>query len=169
MYSSRPVNLVPASNRTAATARARLLRDTEMRRNKAPSTEATPLPAPPITETFPAQAVRSALSAAWSFHHLTPLDQKRQAIQIAQSYGSHYLAEISYHDDRQMTVAILKPAQIRRHALDVPHMIYVDSAGNVNVFSSAQSPVPARIFAIGWVLLAISVSLILAGALVLLT
>jgi hypothetical protein len=112
--------------------------------------------------------VRSALSAAWSFHHLSPLDQKRQAIQIAQSFRSHYLAEITYHDDRQMTVAILKPTQIRRHALDVPHLIHIDAAGNVSVSCSERPQDPARTLTIGWVLLAISVALILLGALLLL-
>jgi hypothetical protein len=168
MFSSQPVNLASASRCTAATARERLLRDREMRRNRGPSPGAAPLPAPPVTETFPALAVRPALSAAWSFHHLSPLDQKRQAIQIAQSFRSHYLAEIAYHDDRQMTVAILRPIQIRHHTLDVPHKICVDAAGNVGVFCSEPSQVPARTLAIGWVLLAISVSLIVLGALILL-
>jgi hypothetical protein len=168
MFSSQPIDLAPVQNRTASIARDRLLHDQATRRNKAPLPGFSPLPAPPITKTFAAQDARRALSAPWSFHHLSPLDQKREAIQIARSFRSHYVAEITYHDDHQTTIARLRPIHVRHHGLDVPHEIHVDASGNVNVSSCEPPEAPTRPFAIGWVLLAAGASLIIAGVLLLL-
>lgn len=168
MLSSQPADLASVQSRTASIARDRLLRDHAMRRNKAPLPGFSPLPAPPITETFAAQDARRAFSATWSFHHLSPLDQKREAIQIARSFRSHYVAEITYHDDHRTTTALLRPIQVRHHSLDVPHEISVDASGNVNVSCCEPSQAPARPFAVGWVLLASGVFVIIAGVLLLL-
>jgi hypothetical protein len=168
MFSSQLIDLAASRSRTATTARERLLRDREMRCNRGPLTGTSPLPAPAVTETFSALDTRPACSVAWSFHHLSPLDQTRQAIRIAQSFKSHYLAEITYHDDCQMTIAVLRPTQIRHHSLDVPHEIRVDAAGNVSVSCYEPTQIPARTPAVGWVLLAIGALLIVLGALLLL-
>ena len=168
MFSSQPIDLATSRSPSAAAARERLLHDSQMRRNRVSLTEISPLPAPAITETFPALAARAAFSPGWSFHRLSPLDQKRQAIQIAQSFKGHYLAEVTYHHDRQMTVAILRPIQIRHHTLDVPHEIRVDAVGNVGVFCCEPFQTPVRPPVIGRVLLTFSVLLLILGALLLL-
>lgn len=168
MFSSQPIDLATVRNRTASIARDRLLRDQAMRRNKTPLPGFSPLPVPPITETFASQDARRAFSSTRSFHYLSPLDQKREVIQIAQSFRGHYVAEITYHDDHQTTIALLRPIRIRHHSLDVPHEISVDASGNVNVSSCEPAQTPARPSAIGWVLLATGASLIAAGALLVL-
>jgi hypothetical protein len=61
--------------------------------------------------------------------HLSPAEQRRQALQIVRSFKHHYLAQLSYHDDRHLTIALVKPADTRRPA----HEIWVDAAGNVSV------------------------------------
>jgi hypothetical protein len=168
MFSSQLIDLATSRSHTAATARERLLRDREMRCNRSPLTGTSPLPAPAVTQTFSALDARPACSTAWSFHHLSPLDQTRQAIRIAQSFKSHYLAEITYHDDRQETIAVLRPTQIRHHNLDVPQEIRVDAAGNVSVSCYETSQIPVRSPAIGWALFAIGALLIVLGAFLLL-
>jgi hypothetical protein len=66
--------------------------------------------------------------------HLSPAEQRHQALQIVRSFKHHYLAQFSYHDDRHLTIALVKPADIRRPA----HEIWVDAAGNVSVHHRAM-------------------------------
>jgi hypothetical protein len=72
---------------------------------------------------------------------LSPIEQHRQVLQIARSFKHHYLAQIDYHDDRQLTIALVKPANLRRAA----HEIWVDAAGNVSVHRRDSQPVFSRL------------------------
>ncbi len=101
MLRSRRIDSSHSPAHTAATVRNRLLRDTTMRHHE------------------------RCLNTAC----LSPVEQHRQALQIARSFKHHYLAQIIYHDDYQMTTALVKPADRRRPA----HEIWVDATGNVSV------------------------------------
>jgi hypothetical protein len=72
--------------------------------------------------------------------YLTPAEQHRQVLQVARSFKHHYLAQIEYHDDCQLTIALVKPADLRRAA----HEIWVDAAGNVSVHRGDMPTMPAR-------------------------
>lgn len=61
--------------------------------------------------------------------HLSPAEQRHQVLQIVRSFKHHYLAQLNYHDDRHLTIALVKSADFRRPA----HEIWVDAAGNVSV------------------------------------
>jgi hypothetical protein len=60
---------------------------------------------------------------------LSPAEQRYRALQIVRSLKHHYLAQLDYHDDRHLTIALVKPADSRRPAQE----IWVDAAGNVSV------------------------------------
>ena len=83
MDTLRRLESTNAATHTAATARNRLLCDQTMRRHQ------------------PNQAC------------LSPAEQARQAVLIAQSFKQHYLAEIRYLDHIQTTVAVIKPVHAR--------------------------------------------------------
>jgi hypothetical protein len=68
--------------------------------------------------------------------HLSPTEQCHQVLQIASSFKHHYLAQIDYHDDCQLTIALVKPVDLRRTA----HEIWVDAAGNVSVHHRDMQP-----------------------------
>jgi hypothetical protein len=101
MLRSRRIQFSQSPVPSAATVRNRLLHDRTMRHHE---------PDPPTT-------------------CRTPAEQHRQILQVARSFKFHYLAQIDYHDDRQLTIALVKPADLRRAA----HEIWVDAAGNVSV------------------------------------
>jgi hypothetical protein len=73
--------------------------------------------------------------------HLSPTEQCRQVLQIARSFKHHYLAQIDYHDDYQLTIALVKPVDLRRAA----HEIWVDAAGNVSVRHRDMRPAVCRL------------------------
>lgn len=72
---------------------------------------------------------------------LLPSEQHRQAVQIARCFEHHYLAEVTYLDDCQMTVALVKPIHTRQPAYE----IWVDSAGSVRVFHRDTPSAPGRV------------------------
>lgn len=94
------------NNPSAGLARARLLKDIAHTRFSVASAAAYPTSA-----------------------SLSPDQQTRFAIQIAQSFKQHYLTEVVYLNDCQMAAATIKPA----NHTDIPHTIYVDTDGNVDV------------------------------------
>jgi hypothetical protein len=67
---------------------------------------------------------------------LSPNEQMRQATQIAHSFRDHYLAEVEYYHDCQVTVVTIKPASARRSGPS--QEIWVDAAGNTTVRQCAQ-------------------------------
>lgn len=141
MLSTSPVRSRKTRASSAATVRQRLLQDQTMRRNTTRRAGMSPLPASPITATFPALFIDPQADAALAQAHLSPRAQHAQAIQIARSFKEHYLAEIRYCDERKATIAIIRPIHVKR-GTHTPHEICVDSAGNVNLYhlGAAQSP-----------------------------
>ena len=113
MLRSRRIQFSQSPVPSAATVRNRLLHDRTMRHHE---------PDPPTT-------------------CLTPAEQHRQILQVARSFKFHYLAQIDYHDDRQLTIALVKPVDLRRAA----HEIWVDAAGNISVQHRDGQPVFHRL------------------------
>lgn len=69
---------------------------------------------------------------------LSPAQQRQQAILIARSFKGQYLSGITYLDDYETTIAIVRP--IHRDKANSPHQISVDPAGNISVTRLAPSP-----------------------------
>jgi hypothetical protein len=114
MLRSRRIQSGQPPIRSAATVRNRLLADRTMRHHE---------------------------HSCWYVVHLSPAEQRHQALQIVRSFKHHYLAEINYHDDRHLTIALVKPADARRPA----HEIWVDAAGNVSVHHRGTPWTPYRL------------------------
>jgi hypothetical protein len=87
---------------------------------------------------------------------LSPDEQTSYAIQIAKSFKQHYLSEVLYLKDSRMAAATLKPI----NPADIPHTIYVDSDGNVDVSYDFTSRAGQRYFP-GWILLFASALVVL--------
>jgi len=140
MLSTSPMRSRKQRASSAATVRERLLQDPTLRRNITGRAGTSPLPPAPITVTFPALFAETLPDAALAQACLTPRAQHAQAVQIARSFRNHYLAEIRYCDERQATIAIIRPIHARR-GNQTPQKICVDSAGNVNLYhlGAAQS------------------------------
>lgn len=121
---------------SAAIARQRLLGDRAMRRHAAPSISASSgsATAPSLTATFPPPVLGEITLPSRDARrpHLSPADQRRQALHIARSFAGHYLTEIAYLPDQRLAVATIRPVPAS-HAYDVPRQISVDDAGNVDI------------------------------------
>jgi hypothetical protein len=112
MLRSRRMGSAKMPPYSAATVRSRLLRDKTMRNN---------------------------LDVAMC---LSPAEQHRQAVKITHGFRHHYLAEITYLDDCQMTVAVIRSVNARHPA----HEIWVDATGNVSVHHQDTRPIRHRLF-----------------------
>ncbi len=118
---------------SAAVARERLLHDPTMRHHNTGRIAGSRLPASPVTVTFPALFIDPHADEALAHQRLSPEAQHWQAVQVARSFKNHYLAEVHYCDDRQSTIAVIRPIHVRRNSNQGPQEICVDSAGNVNL------------------------------------
>jgi hypothetical protein len=91
---------------------------------------------------------------------LSPVEQRRHAVQVAHCFKGCYLADITYHEDCQMTVAVVRAVNTRQPA----HEIWVDSTGNVNVYrrdNGSFRNIPGQMVMIpGLLLIALSVLLL---------
>jgi hypothetical protein len=97
---------------------------------------------------YSAATVRSRLLHDNTMRHslgvamcLSPAEQHRQAVRITHGFKHHYLAEITYLDDCQMTVAVIRSVNMRHPA----HEIWVDATGNVSVHHQDTRPMRHRL------------------------
>jgi hypothetical protein len=105
---------VGQSNSSSKVARQRLLCDPTLRRNQTPVMRET--------------------------DGLSPDEQLFQAAEIARGFPGHYLADVSYIAERQITVAIAKP--IRPNKYQYPTEIWIDPIGNTSI-RRIETPNPA--------------------------
>lgn len=161
MSGLRRINFRPSSQRSAEMARERLLNDRQIHRNRNFHADGLPLPSDP----FSGLPATGPFSPAFAQNLLTSSEQKRQAIQIAQTFRQHYLAVITYHEDCRVVVATVRPIHARNYRRDVAHDIHVDPAGNVNIVQCPPEHSPQRWLALGRLLMVASIVVTLFGSL----
>lgn len=113
----------------------------------------------------PAATARSRLLCDNTIRHtlnrtayLSPAEQRQQAVQIAHSFTHHYLAKLTYLDDCQTTIAMIRPIDTRQPACQ----IWVDAIGNVSVCpqhlpSTTAHPFSRALFIPGFLLVALGI------------
>jgi hypothetical protein len=114
---------------SAIIARERLLQDPTVRQ---PSIhQADPGPPQPSSAAF------------WTPHPnamdnglLSSSEQKQQALSVARSFRDHYLSEIAFFPEDNITLAVVRPSAAQK---DTSYAITVDATGNTNV-----EPVPGQ-------------------------
>jgi hypothetical protein len=130
MLDSRRTNFSFTSRSSARIVRERLLCDQTMRRHRPHA--GSPTPERPLK--FPPAG---ASPRPLEVFELSPVEQQRRAIQIAQSFKGCYLARMVYLNDCQMTIVTLKYTRRRQH---IANEICVDTAGNVTVSCCQSKP-----------------------------
>jgi hypothetical protein len=137
-------------NNTASMARNRLMGDPVMRRNRAVA--APSLPPSPVTKAFPALAPTNLVVEPRhdSRQRLTASEQRTQVLVIARNFANHYLAEIKFLADRNITVALVQPSPCANPRKNPPHRISVDAHGNaeVKLFRARRNTPPRHIAAL---------------------
>lgn len=133
MITSRPFSRSTSAS-AAGAARARLLQDREMRRNKPDFAGPSRTAFAALTATFALPTTEPDIACLpLDAERLSPDEQQQRALQIARSLKAGYLSDIVYLPERQLAMATVRPILAQRRGLDAPHRICVDPEGNVSV------------------------------------
>ncbi len=118
-----------SSHNSAEIARKRLLSDSTIRRNRLHTPPVAAMPFPAVSTV----GANTAPSPANDEAQLSPRAQKWHIIATARHFREYYLAKLSYHEQRNMTIAVLQPYLVQALAGEAPFEIRVDGQGRTTI------------------------------------
>ncbi len=95
---------------------------------------------------------------------LPPQEQRRRLIQIAASYGDHYLATVEFVAERNMTVGTIKPVRSAPGGPGPAREICIDARGNVSISPLCRRAAPPSALPLGRLALWLAALLAVIGA-----